>query len=508
MKRIVICCDGTWNHLGMVSPTNVVKTVQALKPISSEGIEQLVYYDEGVGTQTGNWFSNVSEKVIGGAFGHGLEQNVQQAYRFIANNYNQGDDIFLFGFSRGAYTVRSVAGLIGCIGLLTRANIIKTEAAYTLYKGKPSEQQRAQFKSQYSTKEIKIKALCCWDTVGALGIPDKLPFIDFDKISKKKFRFIDDVIGSHIENAFHALALHEQRKEFTHTPMLKHPNAPEQNVKQMWFSGDHSCIGGGSEHKKPLANIALNWMFDQVAELNLELDKSIVAIDTIHPLWYLSYFNPSDAFIYGDGKRRVEATENIHQTALQRFKDLSEKPLLHPVTAKHLFQKAANVETQIHNKNVWKTLSPNESTIVLIHSNEYLNNGTYLKVARSEQYQIETAPQCQWQDKELFCNADGWNLDIDNFADQIQGLTGELKKQFIAMGRKSRIMKDENWFKLCVCDDKNPLEAHSTAIGLSKQINITHDHKLYAYANDAKLFVGDFYGNNKGWLPVKITRLC
>src|SRR5690349_19334729 len=105
-KKLVVCCDGTWNWPDQEQPTNVIKTVRAVQSTDREGNPQIVYYHEGVGTQGGR-----VRRIMDGALGTGLSQNVQQAYRFLADNYADGDQIFLFGFSRGAYTVRSLAGL-------------------------------------------------------------------------------------------------------------------------------------------------------------------------------------------------------------------------------------------------------------------------------------------------------------------------------------------------------------------------------------------------------------
>ena len=106
MKRLIVCCDGTWQKLANSCPTNVVKIAQAIKPVASDGTPQIVFYDEGIGT------GDEINRITGGAFGWGIDQNIQDAYRFLCLNYEAGDEIYLFGFSRGAYTVRSLAGLL------------------------------------------------------------------------------------------------------------------------------------------------------------------------------------------------------------------------------------------------------------------------------------------------------------------------------------------------------------------------------------------------------------
>lgn len=115
MKRLVICCDGTWQDLKSSYPSNIVKLTQGVKPIASDGTPQILFYDSGIGTE--------NQKLLGGAAGVGIDANIQDGYRFLCLNYVPGDEIYLFGFSRGAYTVRSLAGMIYCSGLLERRYI-------------------------------------------------------------------------------------------------------------------------------------------------------------------------------------------------------------------------------------------------------------------------------------------------------------------------------------------------------------------------------------------------
>jgi len=135
-KRLIVCCDGTWQKLTSVYPTNVVKIAQAIKSSSSNGTAQIVFYDEGVGS--GNEAEKLfakGDRILGGAFGIGIDNNIEDAYRFLCLNYEPGDEIYLFGFSRGAYTVRSLAGLIRCSGgLLRRKDIREAPTAYEIYR--------------------------------------------------------------------------------------------------------------------------------------------------------------------------------------------------------------------------------------------------------------------------------------------------------------------------------------------------------------------------------------
>jgi uncharacterized protein (DUF2235 family) len=127
LKRLVFCFDGTWNRLESPTPTNVVLTAESVLPLAKDGTAQLIFYDEGVGT-------NKHEKFRGGMFGDGLVKNLADAYRFLIFNYSPGDDIYVFGFSRGAYTARSFVGLLNVCGVLLRSKACMVEFAIEQYK--------------------------------------------------------------------------------------------------------------------------------------------------------------------------------------------------------------------------------------------------------------------------------------------------------------------------------------------------------------------------------------
>ncbi|HIK16738.1 MAG TPA: DUF2235 domain-containing protein [Leptolyngbyaceae cyanobacterium M33_DOE_097] len=269
MKRLIVCCDGTWNTANMPCPTNVVKIARAVKSVASDGIDQLVYYDEGVGTE---WLN----KWTGGAFGWGIDENIQQAYAFLAVNYEAGDEIYLFGFSRGAYTVRSLAGFIYCSGLVRPDKLDKVQEAYKIYRSrtiKPGNPIAEQFR-QANGERVPITVLGCWDTVGALGIPDVVPFLPFIRKSNERYQFHDTELSAIIQNALHAVAVDEIRKSFNVTPMNRsqNPRAATQVVQQVWFPGEHGCVGGGTPAHMPLSNAALKWIVTAIADLGLKLE--------------------------------------------------------------------------------------------------------------------------------------------------------------------------------------------------------------------------------------------
>ncbi len=172
-KRLVVCCDGTWNEPDQkvhgkpadeTEPTNVLKVVRGLALVGADHRPQVVYYGAGVGTQ------GALDKYVGGGLGSGLSANIQLAYRFIANNYREGDELFLFGFSRGAYTVRSLAGFVEAVGLLKKENLRLLPEAYAFYR-LPAEKraasmvaQRLQEAGELAGRRIPIHFIGVWDT--------------------------------------------------------------------------------------------------------------------------------------------------------------------------------------------------------------------------------------------------------------------------------------------------------------------------------------------------------
>ncbi len=280
-KRLIICCDGTWNEpdekvnnnpADETEPTNVLKVVRGIAPVDRHKIPQVVYYDTGVGTQ------GFVDKFVGGALGRGISENIQQAYRFIANNYHEGDDLFLFGFSRGAYTVRSLAGFIGMVGLLEKAHLRRVPEAYALYRLSPNErpgslsEQRLNKLKPPPRRGIRIKFIGVWDTVGALGAPTPI----LGRLTRGKVSFHDTQLGKDVQHAYHALAVDERRRPFQPNLWTGMP-ANGQTIEQVWFSGVHSNVGG-SYRNKGLSNIALKWLTDHASQHGLEFTKQIAAL--------------------------------------------------------------------------------------------------------------------------------------------------------------------------------------------------------------------------------------
>ncbi|MDM9581734.1 DUF2235 domain-containing protein [Nostoc sp. GT001] len=317
MKRLVICCDGTWQQLTSLYPSNVVKLAQSVKSIASDGVTQIVFYDEGIGTE--------GQKVLGGATGLGIDRNIEDCYRFLSLNYVSGDEIYLFGFSRGAYTVRSLASMIYCSGLLDRPHVTKAHEAYELYRNrniKPKDNVAVEYRQAYGDR-VPITLLGCFDTVGALGIPGIPAFSRLSKQLNMRYRFHDTTLNKCVQNALHAMAIDEIREIFDVTPMKKHPDAEKQRVIQKWFPGVHGCVGGGTEENSGLSDAALQWMIDSIGELGLGLDLDPNVIPTgINPNYECDFKNDAGFFkLAGIKFREVsDVIEDLHESAIYRLK--------------------------------------------------------------------------------------------------------------------------------------------------------------------------------------------
>lgn len=287
MKRLIVCCDGTWQTLTQSAPTNVARFAQSIAGTGEDGALQLVHYDSGVGTSfsgtSRSWLSRLigqARRFEGGVFGGGLEEKIYEAYRFLALNYAKGDEMFLFGFSRGAYTVRSLAGMIYCSGLLYRQNIVKVADAFALYRDpgiKPGDWAARRFRETMGHQPA-IAFLGCWDTVGMRGVPSLTDALDVSDKLNARYAFHDTQLNRSIRAARQACAVDETRKAFPLTAMTPSPHyeGAEPQVKNRWFIGPHGAIGGGEPHHQPLAEFALKWMAEQAAASGLRFYPEVL----------------------------------------------------------------------------------------------------------------------------------------------------------------------------------------------------------------------------------------
>jgi uncharacterized protein (DUF2235 family) len=268
MKRLVVCCDGTWDvpqrtDEGVPSPSNVSKLYDAVAPEAPDGTKQVPFYEPGVGSRR-------REHLRGGAFGFGLSRNVRECYGFLIEKYEPGDELFFFGFSRGAFTARSTVGFVRNSGILLRENADRIDEAFQLYRDrdeatKPGGATAQDFRGKYSHPDTRIHFVGVWDTVGSLGVPLNIPFLT------KRWSFHDTNLSTWVDNAFHAVAIDERRKPFRPTLWTQKDPTAGQTLEQVFFSGVHCNIGGGYRDTG-LSDIALLWMAGHANQAGLALD--------------------------------------------------------------------------------------------------------------------------------------------------------------------------------------------------------------------------------------------
>ena len=284
MRNLIICTDGTWNKPDQMDrdrlvPSNVIKIARAVDENCAE-IEQIRYYDSGVGTE--GWL----DKVRGGISGRGLFKNMRDAYAWLIENYQPEDRLYLFGFSRGAFTVRSLAGLLRLCGIPKSsepASFLAGEAARVYRERDKARREKLgkQFSEQYETASGTVHFIGVWDTVGALGLPTKGLI---GKLTRRRHTFHDVSLGSNIRHARHALAINERRKPFEPALWKGKRSDTTESVVQAWFPGVHSNIGGGYVDTG-LSDRALFWMIEQAKECGLHFNYRYLE-KRIDPNWF------------------------------------------------------------------------------------------------------------------------------------------------------------------------------------------------------------------------------
>lgn len=331
MKRIVLCFDGTWNKpadenlpSNQQVETNVRRFYEAVLPVGADGIPQVRWYDEGIGT---HWY----DRFLGGMFGAGLELNILEGYKFLVNTYEDGDEIYVLGFSRGAYTARSLVGLLRNCGLVKKGlSDLKIGSAYGLYRARddgPDSITARLFREAFS-REVRVKFVGVWDTVGALGIPLDL----LQKFNMKFFEFHDTQLSRIVENAFHAVAVNENRIDYE-VCLWNPTQSPTQTLEQRWFIGAHSNIGGGYADRQ-LSDIPLGWMMNKASAVGLGLNPFQVGAQNYQASVvdsYAEFLNGKYAKLKPRHLRQLRATafgnEVIDETVRKR---LTDDPTYHP----------------------------------------------------------------------------------------------------------------------------------------------------------------------------------
>lgn len=512
MKRLIVCCDGTWNNPeqeenGIPAPTNVYKIYNAIEESSVGGVEQLKYYHPGVGGEGG-----LVDSVLGGALGIGINRHIQSAYHWIGSNYEEDDEIYLFGFSRGAFTARSVGGLLarGLLNLKTLApeeSWKRVEKAYQ--KGYRKDAKREDWAGSdwafFHKGPAPIHFIGVWDTVGSLGIPDDLEILNiFD--DKKKWQFHNTDLGENVKHARHAMALDEMRSSFSLTRWSNAKTHPD--VKEIWFPGAHSDVGGGYSICE-LSNGALLWMMDESHDVGLEFRDGIR--ETIHAN-PLGVMHNSFKGIFSKLRSRPR---NIDAMISEN------KALFH----KNAFDRQKTSPISYSAYHPTKVLEVDESVIVDVYADTRWNyTGLYLE--KGHKYIFSATGE--WQDSKDTCDWKGTQNDEFTFGDiarSTASFLGKFEKIFKKFTKNqstdfigTKRVEEFNWFTLVgaisndsgsknvVKNDGSPTPHQYVELAAHEAdpLEIEKPGYLYCFPND----VWSLYGNNNGSVQLKIQRVA
>jgi len=518
MRNLVVCCDGTWNtaeqrHDGVPVPTNVIRLYNALAD-ANEGVAQLKYYHPGVGTEPGFW-----DRVLGGATGGGLDRNIMSAYHWLCRQYVAQDRIYLFGFSRGAYTARSLAGFMSLVGLLDVSDLSPKDTWARIERAfqrgyRERRETRADWKNAKwafhtlddGSEEIPVEMVGVWDTVGALGIPNDLGILNLLDATDEHM-FHDTSLGRLTLHARHAVALDEIRASFQPTLWT---NPHDRDLKQVWFPGVHCDVGGGYR-ETGLSDIALKWMIDEAKALDLGFRKEMVrqirpdARDVLHDSW-------TDVFrLLPNMPRSVPRLDptgktppaDVHRSVTDRRKT---PPISHAPyrTTVALGRKGASHQMTVYAIRPWN------------------DSGLYLEAGKTYRF----AAEGEWLDREIACGPEGTNdgkfqpaevahvigSAVTSLQSVFRKLTGNEEAAFKLAKRHDQLQgRRVPWFCLVGAiangggadANGNPGPHESFVIGTGCDYTPAESGYFHAYANDA----WNFYENNRGSVSLTITRL-
>lgn len=527
MKRLILCNDGTWNSPtqednGILAPTNVVKLYNALAPQDHQGQPQTTYYHPGVGAE-----GHALDRITGGAVGTGIGRHLRSAYHWLATHYAPGDAIYIFGFSRGAFTARSLGGWLGR-GLLDLREVPsktawqRVDAAYLAYQRYTAREEDTRawardadfdgvptWRFFHGEAATPVRFIGVWDTVGALGVPDDFELLNlFD--NGKKWRFHNTALGKHVQTARHAMALDEIRASFTVTRWSNAAGSPHAHpdAQELWFPGVHSNVGGGYANTD-LSDGALLWMLEQAEAAGLAFRPGITSTLQPNPLGVLHNSYKGAFAKLRSRPRKIEAMvpaqeARFHHSARTRQ---AASPIAYPAYHPTVELAVGGSHTvDIHADTVW--------------------NATGVYLAAGQRYTF--AATGEWQDSQDACDWRGTENDdytLGDLARAVGSLGGKLEDVVKhATGNASsdfwltKRVESFRWFSLVgaiandsgddsiVPNDGSPdpheylsLPAHAVA-----PFPVVRPGYLFCFAND----VWALYGNNHGSVRLTVTRVA
>lgn len=501
MRHLVVCCDGTWNtpeqeQGGVPTPTNVVRLHHAL----TKDENQLRYYHPGVGTDPG-----LIDRLRGGGLGVGLDSNIKSAYSWLATTYQPGDAICLFGFSRGAYTVRSLAGMLSTCGLasaLADSTSAERWAEIDRLYDEVYRPARGRAGGPAPYPVVRIRFLGVWDTVGSLGIPDSLGMLNlFDVPARHKFH--DTRLNRLIDHARHAVALDETRGPFTPTLWTGEEIEADghPSVQQMWFPGDHCDVGGGHP-QSGLSDSALRWMIDEAIKCaGLRFRPEM--LDRIHP-------DPADVLhnsctgVYqhlSPAPRAIPLIDTQHSATIMH-KSVFDRQARPPITAGDYRPSEALKVGQTESREVYAGRRWNATGLYLEEglysfraTGEWLDRGVPVGPGGTRDGKFHPSEAFQ-----LVGSLTGW------MQERFRQVSGNEAATFLGAAR----VPSAPWMALTgvvaardVDADGAQLAYRPFVIGTACQQQVPRPGYFYAFANDA----WSFYDNNKGSVTLSITRV-
>lgn len=516
MKRLIVCCDGTWNNPeqednGIAAPTNVVKIYNAIAEHGADNVEQLKYYHPGVGGED----TGIIDSVMGGAIGAGIGRHICSAYHWLANNYEKGDEIYLFGFSRGAFTVRSLSGMLSK-GLLDLRKVKSDDSWARVKKVYENGYRKDAARSKWaesdwaffnkSTVKLPVHFIGVWDTVGALGVPDDLEIFNlFD--DREKWQFHNTSLGANVKHARHAMAIDEVRSSFSIT---RWENAEKhKDVKEIWFPGAHSDVGGGYANCG-LSNGALKWMMEESEEVGLKFRAEVAQNIRDNPLGALHNSYKGAFAKLRSRPRNVAAMtpENdhlFHTSGMQR-------------------QSVSPIEYSAYHPT--RVLKKGESHTVDVFADTRWNNTSVYLEAGSKYIFSATG---KWQDSKDSCDwkgTDDGKLTTGDVIRATSSFLGTFETIFKKLSKNestdflgTKRVESMPWFTLvgAIANDggKNNVVSNDGSARPHQYVNLVDHAKadnplsvsssgyLYCFPND----VWSLYGNNHGSVRLTIKRV-
>ena len=324
----VVILDGTMSSLAAGCETNAGLTFKLLKEVSASA-NLTVHYEAGI--QWRDWSSTWDVMT-----GKGINRQIERAYGVVASRYRPGDEIVLIGYSRGAYAVRSLAGVIDMVGLVKSdcATMRVVRQAYRHYRSGARSPIAQDFRDHYCHPNVEVEAVAVWDTVKALGL--RLPIVW--RWVEARHNFHNHALGDHIRHGFHAVALDETRAAYAPV-MWQCPVGWQGHMEQVWFRGNHGDVGGQvwqHPQARPLANIPLVWMLERLSDCGVPLPdnwRSRFPQDVNAP----SIGNWRGwAKIFLSRRRRVvgnDRSERLHESISGEAPEVSVAPQLHNQTS-------------------------------------------------------------------------------------------------------------------------------------------------------------------------------